>query len=63
MTKIKGAAGLAQWLSDKIDPEDIESVTAFQTWLQSGQRGSFECLVAQEAWEELLQNGPRETLH
>jgi hypothetical protein len=63
MTKIKAAAGLAQWLSDKIDPEDIESLQAFQTWLRSGRRGSFECLVAQEAWAELLQNSRRETLH
>jgi hypothetical protein len=64
MTKIKGVPELAEWLNDKIDPEDVESVTAFRTWLQSGQRGSFECYVAQEAWAELLHKERKgETLH
>jgi hypothetical protein len=63
MTKIKSVALFAEWLADKIDPEDVESLTAFRTWLRSGQRGRFECYVAQEAWSELLECRREETLH
>jgi hypothetical protein len=63
MTKIKSVALFAEWLADKIDPEDVESLQAFRTWLRSGQRGRFECFVAQEAWSELLQCRREEPLH
>lgn len=63
MTKIKSVALFAEWLADKIDPEDVESLTAFRTWLRSGQKGRFECSVAQEAWSDLQECRGEETLH
>jgi hypothetical protein len=63
MKKIKTAALLAEWLADKIDPNDTESIAAFHTWLESGHRGRLECFVAQEAWSELLQSNREKTLH
>jgi hypothetical protein len=63
MTKSKSVALFAEWLADKIDPEDVESLTAFRTWLRSGQKGRFECFVPHEAWLELLESRREETLH
>jgi hypothetical protein len=63
MAKNKAKQQLAEWLIDKIDANDIEGITAFRTWLSSGQTGRFECYVAQEAWSELLENSKVKTLH
>jgi hypothetical protein len=63
MTKIKSIDSLADWLSEKIDSEDAETLVAFRTWLRSGRTKSFQCYVAQEAWVELLNAGRDGTLH
>lgn len=63
MKKNNVDARVAEWLTDKIDPNDIETLTAFRNWLRSGRKGRFECYVAREAWAELLENSPEETLH
>jgi hypothetical protein len=61
--KSKADVLVADWLIDKIDANDIETLTAFRNWLRSGRKGRFECYVSREAWVELLENSTEETLH
>jgi hypothetical protein len=63
MTKIKSIDSLADWLTEKIDPEDAETLVAFRTWMRSGRTKSFQCYVAMDAWSELLESGNDVTRH
>ena len=62
--KVKVDTLISDWLTESIDPEDLETLTAFREWLRSGQRGTFECLITQEAWSRLMQHSKKEeTMH
>ena len=63
MTKLKSLDSIADWLFQKIDPQDAETLAAFRDWIESGKTTSFQCYVAQEAWLELLEAGQDATLH
>ncbi len=64
MTKIKTEALVADWLSDSIDAEDVETLTAFRRWLRMSYGHGAVSFVVQDAWAELPPGGgAEETVH
>jgi hypothetical protein len=59
MSKLKAT----EWLSETLELEDIETLTAFIDWMRSNRKESVECLISQEAWAELLERSEEDMLH
>jgi hypothetical protein len=59
MTKSEMEALCAEWLSERLDPEDKEELATFKSWMERRSKDPAACVTVHEVvsmWESMREN-------